>query len=203
MGWLHWGRPLDGWLLWAGPWWAGCTGLVPGRLTVLGFSLEGWLHWAGSCRAGCTGLLPGRLATLLAALLVPVSPNMLKMCSFNSLRHGISVEKQFSCSFKVQVLAVILLNTQLKVQYSFNVVDIFPNTVHKYKSIKYSSKWFHKYKSIKYSNKLHIKYNVHSSISIQSNPYVQVHSIQLHVSPKGATVYIVFWSHVTNFTVNQ
>ena len=140
MGWLHWGRPLDGWLFWAGPWWAGCTGLVLGRLTVLGFSLEGWLHWAGSCRAGCTGLLPGRLATLLAALLVPVSPNMLKMCSFNSLRHGISVEKQFSCSFKVQVLAVILLNTQLKVQYSFNVVDIFPNTVHKYKSIKYSSK---------------------------------------------------------------
>ena len=91
------------------------------------------------------------------------------------------VEKQFSCSFKVQVLAVILLNTQLKVQYSFNVVDIFSNTVHKYRSIKYSSKQFHKYKSIKYSNKLHIKYNVHSSISIQSNPYVQVHSIQLHV----------------------
>ena len=58
------------------------------------------------------------------------------------------VEKQFSCSFKVQVLAVILLNTQLKVQYSFNAVDIFPNTVHKYKSIIYSSKQFHKYKSI-------------------------------------------------------
>ena len=137
---------------------------------MLGCFLQGWLCW----------LFPGRLDALLAALLVPVSPNMLKMCSFNSLRHGISVEKQFICSFKVQVLAVILLNTQLKVQYSFNVADIFPNTVHKYKSIIYSSKQFHKYKSIKYSNKLHIKYNVHSSISIQSNPYVQVHSIQLH-----------------------
>ena len=124
----------------AGPWMAGCSGKALGGLAALGWFLEGWLCWASPWKAGCTGLVPAGLATLLAALLVPVSPNMLKMCSFNSLRHGISVEKQFSCSFKVQVLAVILLNTQLKVQYSFNVVDIFPNTVHKYKSIKYSSK---------------------------------------------------------------
>ena len=121
VGWLHWSRSLAGWLLWAGPWragwsleswlhcwlvpgglaallagpWrAGCAGLVPGGLAVLGWSLEGWLHcW----------LVPGGLVTLL----VPVSPNMLKMCSFNSLSHSTSVEKQLGYSFKVQVLAVI------------------------------------------------------------------------------------------------
>ena len=108
-GWLHWGWPLAGWLLWVGPWRAGCPA---------GWSLEDWLCWAGPWRAGCAGLVPGGLAALLAgpwragcAGLVPVTPNMLKMCSFNSLRHGTSVEKQISCSFKVQVLAVIHLNT--------------------------------------------------------------------------------------------
>ena len=54
------------------------------------------------------------------------------------------VEKQFSCSFKVQVLAVIYLNTQLKVHVDL-VHIIFPqtefsNTFHKYRSIKHSSK---------------------------------------------------------------
>ena len=79
---------------------------------------------------------------------------MLKMCSFNSLRHGISVEKQFGYSFKVQVLAVIHLNTQLKVHVDL-VHIIFPqvefsNTFHKYRSIKHSSK-----QSNKVAHKIH------------------------------------------------
>ena len=54
------------------------------------------------------------------------------------------VEKQFGYSFKVQVLAVIHLNTQLKVHVDL-VHIIFPqtefsNTFHKYRSIKHSSK---------------------------------------------------------------
>ena len=56
----------------------------------------------------------------------------------------ICVEKQFGYSFKVQVLAVIYLNTQLKVHVDL-VHIIFPqtefsNTFHKYRSIKHSSK---------------------------------------------------------------
>ena len=112
-GWLHWGRPLAGWLLWVGPWRAGFTA---------GWSLEGWLCWAGPWRAGCTA---GWSLGAGCAGLVPVTPNMLKMCSFNSLRHGISVEKEFGYSFKVQVLAVIYLNTQLKVHVDL-VHIIFP-----------------------------------------------------------------------------
>ena len=119
-----WLAGCSGWALGrlAGCWRAGCAWLVPGGLAALSWSLEGWLHcW----------LVPGGLAALswslegwlhcwlflegwLHCCLVPVTPNMLKMCSFNSLRHGISVEKQLGYSFKVQVLAVIHLNTQLK-----------------------------------------------------------------------------------------
>ena len=65
-----------------------------------------------------------------------------------------SVEKQFSYSFKVQVLAVIHLNTQLKVHVDL-VHIIFPqtefsNTFHKYRSIKHSSK-----QSNKVAHKIH------------------------------------------------
>ena len=65
-----------------------------------------------------------------------------------------SVEKQFGYSFKVQVLAVIHLNTQLKVHVDL-VHIIFPqtefsNTFHKYRSIKHSSK-----QSNKVAHKIH------------------------------------------------
>ena len=151
-----WGSPWRADCTGAGPWLAGCSGQALGGLAgpwtagypagwslegcTASWFLEGWLCWAGPWRAGCAVLVPGGLVTLL----VPVSPNMLKMCSFNSLRHGIGVEKQFSCSFKVQVLAVIYLNTQLKVHVDL-VHIIFPqtefsNTFHKYRSIKHSSK---------------------------------------------------------------
>ena len=64
------------------------------------------------------------------------------------------VEKQLSYSFKVQVLAVIHLNTQLKVHVDL-VHIIFPqtessNTFHKYRSIKHSSK-----QSNKVAHKIH------------------------------------------------
>ena len=54
------------------------------------------------------------------------------------------MEKQLGYSFKVQVLAVIYLNTQLKVHVDL-VHIIFPQT--KFSSI------FHKYRSIKHSSK--------------------------------------------------
>ena len=68
--------------------------------------------------------------------------------------HNILVEKQFGYSFKVQVLAVIHLNTQLKVHVDL-VHIIFPqtefsNTFHKYRSIKHSSK-----QSNKVAHKIH------------------------------------------------
>ena len=73
------------------------------------------------------------------------------------------VEKQFSCSFKVQVLAVIYLNTQLKVHVDL-VHIIFPQTEF--------SNTFHKYRSINIPVnspiKLHIKcipYKIHSSVT--------------------------------------
>ena len=65
-----------------------------------------------------------------------------------------NVEKQLGYSFKVQVLAVIHLNTQLKVHVDL-VHIIFPqtefsNTFHKYRSIKHSSK-----QSNKVAHKIH------------------------------------------------
>ena len=67
---------------------------------------------------------------------------------------GTHVEKQFSCSFKVRVLAVIHLNTQLKVHVDLvNIIFLqteFSNTFHKYRSIKHSSK-----QSNKVAHKIH------------------------------------------------
>ena len=118
---------------WQVPRKAGCAGQSYGGLGwAVGYAGQGYLEGP---------LISGMMLLFSAGYFLV---DQLKMCSVNSFRHGISVEKQFGYSFKVQVLAVIYLNTQLKVHVDL-VHIIFPqtefsNTFHKYRSIKHSSK---------------------------------------------------------------